>query len=93
MISIRPINERGERIPPSEFDHYRGRYDFSAPLCLCPLLYRDTWPTNPVTPPESSVFVSMAGPSIGEYIAECSSRRCGYFGTYGSENWVLTITF
>jgi hypothetical protein len=72
----RPVNERGERVTPSDFEAYRTSHDVLGPCCLCPLQFETTGDFK-----ESVVFMVGSGRYAGEYVAGCADGQCNYFGT------------
>lgn len=77
-INYRPVDE-GKRVEPSMLLEYREQHHFQTPLCLCPLLRTLT---EEPTITETAILEKRSGTHIGEYVAECKSGRCGYFGEF-----------
>ena len=71
----RPVNDRGERVTPSDFDAYRMSHDVLGPCCLCPFQHSDVGHFK-----ESAIFMVGHGRFAGEYVAACAEGRCDYFG-------------
>ncbi|TFK28678.1 hypothetical protein FA15DRAFT_700885 [Coprinopsis marcescibilis] len=71
--------ETGGRIPPSELEGHRRTHFFRAPNCLCAYLL-----DQPYIEAQIGLVYAPRGRegSIlnGEYVAECATKRCGYFG-------------
>jgi hypothetical protein len=78
MINSRPVDE-DKRVEPGRLLEYREQHDFRTPLCLCPLL--QTLSEEP-TIMEAAILQKRSGTHVGEYVAECASRRCGYLGGF-----------
>jgi hypothetical protein len=72
--AYRPINERGERVTPSDFEAYRTSHDILGPCCLCPFQFQDTGEFK-----ESAIFMMGHGRYAGEYVAACADGQCNYF--------------
>ena len=77
-INCRPVDE-DKRVEPSRFLEYREQHHFQTPLCLCPLL--QTLSEEP-TITEAAILQKRSGTHVDEYVAECASGRCGYFGEF-----------
>ena len=75
-INCRPVDEN-KRVEPSKILEYREQHHFQTPFCLCPLLR--TLNEGPV---EAAILEKRSGAHIGEYVAECASHYCGYFGEF-----------
>jgi hypothetical protein len=75
----RPINEDGERVPPSDLSAFRVLYEFRGPCCLCAFRYLDLTAYT-----ETAILLCTEGQFVGEYIATCANDRCGYFGKVSS---------
>ena len=71
----RPTNERGERVVPSDLDSHRLSHRFRAPCCLCPM---DSEYDNTFV--EAAIYAAPTGRYVGEYVAQCAERECGYLG-------------
>jgi hypothetical protein len=71
---VRPTNERGERVTPSDLEGHRVSHRFRGPCCLCPMLRGDDDFT------EAALVLVTRGRLSGEYIAKCARNICGYFG-------------
>jgi hypothetical protein len=79
-INCRPVvGDKLERIEPSRLLEYREQHHFRTPLCLCPLLQTRLDDEEP-TITEAAILEKRSGTHIAEYVAECASSRCGYFG-------------
>lgn len=77
-IQFRPINPvTGERIAPQALYERALSNKGSNPLCLCPL--RDVDLSHNLGR-GASIAQALSGMYNGEYIFECSSRKCGYVG-------------
>jgi hypothetical protein len=77
IVLVRPVNEDGERIVPSELLEHRRTHEFRGPSCLCASL--DSSDLGDYT--EAAIFVATVGPSSGQYVAACASGQCRYWGT------------
>jgi hypothetical protein len=89
MKTIRPVYDRNDqaaitdpsllhaRVPPAELEEYRRCHKFVTPCCLCAFI-------DGVALTESRIgVVGEAGEgSMGQYMAECARKRCGYSGEY-----------
>lgn len=75
LMQVRPTNEHGERVNPSDFEAYRLSHDILAPTCLCPFEDPDLGDFA-----ESAIYMVSYGRYAGEYVAACANDRCGYFG-------------
>ena len=73
--TCRPINDRGERVAPSDLLEYRRFHKFRGPECMCAI---DDAVDNATS--ETAIFVSSAGKFAGEYVAACAASVCGYIG-------------
>ena len=74
----RPVDD-GKRVPPDMWLEYRVQNKFQGPHCLCPLLQTINEDPHPT---EAEIVLKGSGDYVGEYIAECPNRRCGYFGQF-----------
>ena len=74
----RPVDD-GKRVPPDMWLEYRVQNKFQGPHCLCPLLRMINEDPRPT---EAEIVLKGSGDYVGEYIAECPNRRCGYFGQF-----------
>jgi hypothetical protein len=70
----RPINERGERMTPSDLVAHRRTHRLRGPMCLCPLIQS----RNPPDIVEAAISIVTSGNHAGEYIACCAEDICGY---------------
>ena len=75
LTATRHINDRGERVTPSDFEAYRMSYDILGPCCLCPFQFRDIGNFK-----EAAVSMMSRGRYVGEYVATCADGRCHYIG-------------
>ena len=75
-INCRPVDEN-KRVEPSRILEYREQHHFQTPFCLCPLLG-----TLNEGPTEAAILEKRSGTHVGEYVAECASDCCGYFGEF-----------
>ena|SRR5271170_3587759 len=73
----RPLNARGERIPPSDLSDHRSSHRFLGPCCICPLLRPAVQGCTFV---EAAIFMATHGRLAGQYLAVCARGRCGYIG-------------
>ena len=78
MINSRPVDE-DKQVELSGLLEYLEQRHFQTPLCLCPLL--QTFYDEP-TIMEAAVLQKKSGTHVGEYVVECVSGRCGYFGEF-----------
>ena len=69
---LRPVTEKGSRVPPSDLLDHRVHYNFCAPCCLC-IPNADGCGFT-----ETAIYVALSGPYAGEYVAGCASDTCGY---------------
>ncbi|KAH7917055.1 hypothetical protein BV22DRAFT_1052715, partial [Leucogyrophana mollusca] len=69
-----PVNERGERVAPSDFEAHRRSHRFLGPRCLCAF----TEDPTPEGGAEAAIVVLTQGPNAGEYVACCSRSMCGF---------------
>jgi hypothetical protein len=83
MWNLRPVDDQGERVPPSELELYRQDHEFLLPCCLC--AYSDAKYT------ECAVYLMLGGPLTGTYVAVCAKSKCGYLGTYTLNNTILIV--
>ena len=72
---IRPINEQGQRVTPSDLAAHRLSHRFLGPRCLCMLENYSRGSHK-----EAVIVILTRGPHVGEYVARCATGRCGYFG-------------
>ena len=79
-INCRPVDDH-KHVEPSRLLAYREQHHFRAPLCLCPLLR--THSEEP-TITEAAILEKKVGTQVAEYVAECASGRCGYFGEFSA---------
>ena len=77
-INSRPVDE-DKQVEPSRLLEYLEQRHFRTPLCLCPLL--QTFCEEP-TITEAAILQKRSGTHVGEYVVECVSGRCGYFGEF-----------
>jgi hypothetical protein len=86
-INCRPVDEN-KRVEPSRLLEYREQHHFRAPLCLCPFL--QTHSEEP-TITETAILEMKSGTHVAEYVAECASGRCGYFGEFSFifQEWIM----
>jgi hypothetical protein len=77
-INCRPVDE-SKRVEPSRLLEYREEHNFRTPLCLCPLLQKLS--KEPAVT-ETVILEKESGTHVAEYVAECASGRCGYFGEF-----------
>jgi hypothetical protein len=75
LTKVRPSNDIGERVVPSDFEAYRLSHDIQGPCCLCPLLHEDVGAFA-----EATMKMVVRGRHAGEYAVMCAKDRCGYFG-------------
>ena len=68
--------DEDKRVEPSRLLEYREQHYFRTPLCLCPLLQT----LSEIT--EAAILEKKSGTHTAEYVAECASGRCGYFGEF-----------
>ena len=79
---IRPTNERGERVAPSDLEQHWISHRFRGPCCLCPMVHGE----DDIT--EAALVLVTHGRLSGEYIAKCARNLCGYFGErFRCINW------
>ncbi|KAI0038237.1 hypothetical protein FA95DRAFT_1684707 [Auriscalpium vulgare] len=69
-----PVNEDGERVPPSELVAHRNTHCFKGPGCLCAALDPDP---NAFT--EAAIFRVRTGRLSGNWVAACAHGVCRYF--------------
>jgi hypothetical protein len=86
LTKSRPVNERGERVTPSDFEAHRASHDVLGPCCLCPFQLEIAGGFK-----ESVVFMVGHGRYTGEYVAGCADGQCNYFGM-GRMTWNLDKT-
>jgi hypothetical protein len=79
-FNCRPV-DKDKRVEPSRLLEYREQHHFRTPVCLCPLL--QTLVKEP-TITEVAIREKRSGTHVAEYVAECASSRCGYFGEFPS---------
>jgi hypothetical protein len=74
-MRIRPVNQGGQRVAPSELEAHRFSHDMLGPCCMCPLLRpcEDNFS-------EAAIFLVTRGQHFGEYVAGCATNECGYLG-------------
>ena len=77
-INCRPVDE-DKHVEPSRLLKYREQHHFQTPLCLCPLLQT---PSEEPTIAEAAILQKRSGIHVAEYVAECASGHCGYFGEF-----------
>ena len=77
-INCRPV-DKDKHVEPSTLLEYCEQHHFWTPLCLCPLL--QTHSDKP-TIMETTILEKMSGTHIAEYVAECASGCCRYFGEF-----------
>jgi hypothetical protein len=67
------------RVPPADLEEYRRCHKFVAPCCLCAFI-------DNVAMTESRIGVvgEASGENVGQYMAECARKRCGYSGEASS---------
>ena len=75
FVFIRPINDAGERVTPSNLLEYRRSHDFKGPCCLCASVHSDEAAYT-----ESAIFLAVRGPSAGKYVSACATGHCRYWG-------------
>jgi hypothetical protein len=73
-MRIRPTNDHGERVPPSDLRLHRLSHEVLGPCCLCPL------DRNKEEFVESAISMVARGRYAGEYVATCAKDECNYFG-------------
>ena len=71
----RPVNDQGQCVTPSNLAAHRLSHQFLGPRCLCML---GNYPDG--THKEAAMVLLTRGPYGGEYVACCTTQRCGYFG-------------
>jgi hypothetical protein len=71
----RPVNDRGERVTPSDLREHRMSHRFLGPCCICPAI---TEGRNEFT--EAAFVMLTSGPRVGHYVARCASGECKYIG-------------
>jgi hypothetical protein len=71
----RSVNDRGERVAPSDLLEYRRFHKFCGPECMCAI---DDAGDNATW--ETAIFVPSAGRFAGEYVVACAASGCGYVG-------------
>jgi hypothetical protein len=74
-VLCRPLNDAGQRVPPSELCSHRLSHRFLGPCCLCPVTME-----GEITFTEAAIFMATSGHCTGHYIARCARGNCGYFG-------------
>jgi hypothetical protein len=70
--------DEDKRVEPSRLLAYREQHYFQTPLCLCPLL--QTLTEQPTITEAAILKKKKSETYVDEYVAECASGRCGYFG-------------
>lgn len=86
LTEVRPINELWERVSPEGLTGFRSSRHFRAPCCLCPHT------SESYHYAECDIVIAEDGPYLGEYIATCASRSCGYIGMCDVSD-SLTVTY
>jgi hypothetical protein len=74
-MQTRPVNQRGQRVTPSELEAHRFSHVMLGPCCMCPFLKE-----CPDDFSESAIFLVTNGKYFGEYVVACAKNECGYFG-------------
>jgi hypothetical protein len=81
----RPCYENARRVPPDELEKHSRSHYFRTPCCLCAYLKGDGSYTASKVVPLHSVNIKrhdrVRRPFVAEYVAECATNTCGYFGT------------
>ena len=77
-INCRPV-DGDKRVEPSRLLEYREQHNFQTPLCLCPLLQKLS---KEPTITETVILEKKSGTHVAEYVVECASGRCDYFGEF-----------
>ncbi|TEB15351.1 hypothetical protein FA13DRAFT_1721217 [Coprinellus micaceus] len=67
--------ESGQRIAPDMLEAYQKSHEFRAPCCLCAFIEGKAYSKSEI----GIVDGGRATVLTGQYVALCSSRRCGYF--------------
>lgn len=70
----RPIDQRGDRVPPALLAYHRSKYHFQNPYCFCSLLKDD------IINRETAVHVSTEGAFRNQFVAACATNECLYLG-------------
>jgi hypothetical protein len=87
-INCRPV-DGDKRVEPSRLLEYREQHNFQTPLCLCPLLQSFSKEPTSIMPVETVILEKKSGTHVAEYVAECASGRCGYFGEFQLRSFVI----
>lgn len=75
----RPIDHRGDRVPPTLFAAYRSNHHFKNPTCFCPIgLSSDANMINK----ETAIYRPTEGPYKNQMLAACASDACLYLGDF-----------
>ncbi|KAG2099569.1 uncharacterized protein F5147DRAFT_582567, partial [Suillus discolor] len=71
-----PVNDDGERVVPSDLVVHRRSHQFQGPWYLCAL----GGDNDPSDHREAVIIMLTRGAHVGEYVACCTSSKCGYIG-------------
>lgn len=71
--SLRPLNQRGERVPAYALTSHRESHDFRYPCCLCAHDGDSAFT-------EVAIIMAPPGPYHNCWVATCAEDACGYFG-------------
>lgn len=72
---LRTVRAIFARITPEQLQAHRQTHLFKAPCCFCASL--EPFGHDYI---ETCIYVATEGEYLGEYVAECALKHCGYIG-------------